>query len=409
MLKIWFVNHFAVSPDQPGGTRHFDFAVELVKNGNEVCIFASDFSYQHRKYIKLPKGKSFIVENFDGVKYIWVRAMSYQINNWRRALNMVSFAFNALRVGVGMDKPDLIVGSTPHLFAALSGYLLSVLKNTKFVLEVRDLWPQVLIDMGEADERSFMVKALRLLERFLYKRADKIIVLAGGSIKYLKRCGVPEDKIIFIPNGIHRDHMRPTMGRDLARQKFCFDKFTLVYSGAHGPANALQTILEGAKDLMDDRNIEFVLLGDGPEKNKLRRYAIEKKITNVRFLDPLPKNEIPDFLAAADVGVITLKNNDLFKYGVSPNKLFDYMASALPVICCIGGDMGELVVQAGAGISVPAEDSKAFAKAVIEIYNMPKEKRGAVGQNGRNYVLSNHLREKQVKKLEDLFNNLCVR
>ena len=406
MSNIWLINHFAVSPDLPGGTRHFDFAKELVGRGHQVAIFASDFSYQQRKYYKLRKRQMSLIEDIEGVKFVWVRATSYSKNNWQRIFNMVSFAFYLLLVGFKQPKPDVIVGSSPHLFAAFSAYILSRLKRAKFILEIRDLWPQVLIDMGRAKENSLVIQILRKLERFLYKRADKIMVLASGSAKYLQQYGVLEEKIVFVPNGVHLKHLKSTLPRVAARARYGFTKFTLVYAGAHGPANALHTILKAAQVLKNNKDIEFVLVGDGTEKKNLKQYASDQGIENVKFLDPIPKDEMPNFFLAADVGVITLGDIELFRYGVSPNKLFDYMGSSLPVICSVGGDMGKMVEEANAGISVSAEDWEKLAESALRLNRLSDFERIKLGENGAKYVCDRYSRERQVDRLEELFKEM---
>jgi len=408
MLKIWFINHFAMKPEYPGGSRHFDFAMELVKRGHKVTIFASDFSCMLRKYYGVRCGELYSSENYKGVDYYWVKTISYQNNDWLRVLNMLSFSFNLLRVGRKLERPDIILGSSPHLFAALAGYLLSIFKKTKFVLEIRDLWPQVIIEMGKDGGNRIAIKALKIIENLLYKKADRIVVLSKGLMQYLKERGVPEEKITFVPNGVHFDYFSPSLSREQAREKYHFNKFTLVYTGAHGPANALETILKAAMKLENNNAIEFVLLGDGPEKSKLKNIILGEKINNVRLLDSIPKKEVPDFLLAADGGVITLKNIHLFKYGVSPNKLFDYMASALPVISCIGGDMGEVVKEAGAGFNIPPEDGAALAEAAVKLMNSSELERKNMGINGLNYVSKYYSREKQINIMEEMFKEIDV-
>lgn len=406
MNKIWFVNHFAVTPDLPGGSRHFDFSVELAKHGYDISIFASDFSYLHRKYYKLKDKQKFLVENVEGVDFVWVRASAYGENNLQRVLNMLSFSWNFMFLGLTYPKAKVIVGSSPHLFAAFAAYLVSRLRRIKFVLEIRDLWPQVLIDMGKSKEGSLLVKVLKIIENVLYKGADRIIILALGTQEYLVKKGIPGSKIVFIPNGVNLVHLKPSLDREEARKKHRFNKFTLVYAGAHGPANALDTILKAAKQLKPYPDIEFVLLGDGPDKEKLKKMALEFKLNNIRFMDPIPKKEMPDFLLASDVGVITLAKVDLFSYGVSPNKLFHYMGSSLPVICAVAGDMGQLVSRLEAGITVAPEDEKALSEAALKMYHLKSEERRKMGEKGYSYVCKHCNSEMQFFVLDKIFKEL---
>ncbi|HHY33948.1 MAG TPA: glycosyltransferase family 4 protein [Firmicutes bacterium] len=438
--EIWIVNHYAITPDLPGGTRHYDFAVELAKMGYEVCIFASDVNLALRRHTRLESGELYREESINGVRFVWVRAATYQKNDWRRVWNMLSFALNVFRVGVRLrGSPKAVIGSSPHPFAALVAWVISKIKHSRFLLELRDLWPQVLIDMGGMAEHSVPARILRLLERFLYRVAAKIIVLASGSREYLLHRGVPSDKIVYIPNGVYltnfqvRESSGPVLvesarnciqeqeadqetvhaasaaseetmppQQSAARRKFGFARFTVVYTGAHGPANALETILGAAQILRSRNDVEFVLVGDGPAKGALVREAANRGLDNVRFMDPIPKENIPSLLGAADAAVITLRAVDAFSYGISPNKLFDYMAAAKPVICAVPGEIARLVTDNGAGIAVEPENPMALAHAVEQLVNMGDAERAAMGHRGRLLVEHDFSREKLARRLARL-------
>lgn len=400
MKTIWMINQYAVSPDIPGGTRHNDLSSELAKKKFEVYIFASDFSLLSRKFLKLRPGKLYQIEEVEGVKFVWTHCTPYKYNNWRRVLNMLSFSLNVFRIGRRMKSPDIIIGSSPHLFGALSAYCLSKIKRSKFLLELRDLWPQVLVDMKTAKESDIKIKFLRVIESLLCRKSSMIIILASGMKDYLYRRGVQPEKFIFIPNGVHPQHFISRLGREEARKKYRFDKFVAVYLGAHGPANALHTILEAAEILKPNSDLYFTLVGDGPCKPDLVKLAMEKNLENVRFCDPVPKTEVPDLLLAADIGIITLRDIKVFSYGISPNKLFDYMGAELPVICAISGDMSKLVEEANAGMALPPEQPKVLAEAVIRLFNDPALRR-VMGSNGKQFVLEHNNWEKLTERLTE--------
>lgn len=400
--EIWMINQYAITPDLPGGTRHYDFGCELVKAGYPVRIFASDINHALRSRIKATAGSISFEENVNGVVFEWVRTFEYSRNDWRRAWNMVSFALNVIRVALRKrSRPQAIIGSSPHPFAALSAWFISKLKRCKFILELRDLWPQALVDMG-LSESNPTIKLLRLIEKFLYRVAQKIIILALGSYNYLINRRVPSEKIVYIPNGVNLGNFRRQSGEikiDEARKRYGFNRFTIVYTGAHGPANALETILEAANILRSRKDVEFVLVGDGPVKGELLNKAAELKLENLSFMDPVPKDEIPDLLVAADAAVITLRAIDAFSYGVSPNKLFDYMAAGKPIICSIPGDMAKLVTENEAGIAVEPENPQALAVAVEQLLNMKEEERNAMGKRGRELIERAFSREKLARRL----------
>jgi len=192
---------------------------------------------------------------------------------------------------------------------------------------------------------------------------------------------------------------------DILRKHYNFNKFTLIYTGAHGPANSLDTILKAADKLRENKNIEIVLVGDGISKERLLKQAKEMKLNNVTFLAPIPKSEIPGILIAADAAIITLKKVKVFSYGISPNKLFDYMAARKPIICAVEGEMAEKVENIGCGISVIPEDDNLMAEAIIRLVNLPQDELKKMGDNGYKEIEENYSREKLAQKLISLIEN----
>jgi len=402
MPEIWMVNHYAISPDLPGGTRHFDFACELVKKGYKVKIFACDVILgKSKEHSKLKERELYSTENINGVEFVWVRAKTYEQNNLQRALNMLTFSYNCYKIGCKFkEKPEVIIGSSPHPFAAFAAVRLARKLKAKFFLELRDLWPQVIVDMGKLKQNHPIIQAMRLLEKYLYRVADIIIVLAEGSKNYLKeKWGINESKVLYLPNGVHLNNFSYNENRDVLRKFYNFSKFTLIYTGAHGPANSLDTILRTANRLRKDKNIEIVLVGDGILKENLLKQAKEMKLNNVRFLNSIPKNEIPGILIAADAAIITLKKVKVFSYGVSPNKLFDYMAARKPIICAIEGELAEKVKNIGCGIGAVPEDDKSIYAAIIQLVNLSTNVLKKMGDNGYNEIKNNYSREKLAQKL----------
>ena len=405
MPEIWMVNHYAISPDLPGGTRHFDFACGLVKKGCKVKIFACDVILgKNKEHAKLEEKESYSVENINGVEFVWVRAATYERNNWRRSWNMLTFSYNCYKIGCKFkDKPEVIIGSSPHPFAAFAAVRLARKLKAKFFLEIRDLWPQVIVDMGRLSQHHPITQTMRLLEKYLYRAADKIIVLAEGSKKYLiEKSGIMESKILYLPNGVHLNNFSCQKDRDILRKRYNFNKFTLIYTGAHGPANSLDTILRAADRLRENKDIEIVLVGDCILKERLLKQAKEMRLNNVKFFDSVPKTEIPGILSAADAAIITLKKVKVFSYGVSPNKLFDYMAARKPIICAVDGEMAEKVENIGCGISATPEDEKSIADAITHLVNLPQDELKKMGDNGYKEIEKNYSREKLAQKLIDL-------
>jgi glycosyltransferase involved in cell wall biosynthesis len=395
-MNIWMLNHYAHPPDSPGGTRHFDFARELVKQGHQVSIFASSFEHRTRKEERLTKNQCYRREEFNGVGFIWVRTFPYHKgNDWRRVLNMLSYSFRVVPLGLRLkETPDVILASSPHPFAGLSGWLLAKLKRTKFVFEVRDLWPQSLVEIGGYSNKSLVVKLLRVLEKFLYRRAKKIVVLPPNALEYIKKLGIPGDKVVHISNGVSPETFsRSEAGLPEALDKTIASlksegKLLVVYTGAHGIANALDTIMEAAR-LIQDRGIDkvhFLMVGEGPEKEGLMRKAKDWKLSNISFHEAIAKESIPVLLKASDIAVLSWRRSSLYEYGLSANKLWDYMFCAKPIAWAIN-TLADPVAETNCGLTVPAEDAEAMAQAIVKLSGLSDNERREMGKRGHDYVM----------------------
>ena len=381
-MNIWMLNHYAVSPDMPGGTRHFDFGKELAKRGYYVTIFASSFHYAKLKEMKLEKKDRFKIEEYDGIKFVWIRVFPYSKNNWRRVVNMLSYSWRvySLAKTLNLERPHMIIGSSVHLFAVFTAYLLARHFKSCFIMEVRDLWPQTLTDMGVSRWHPFVV-ILGLLERFLYKTSEKILTPLPKAYEYIESLGIPKEKIVWMPNGVNLN--RFDLGRDTLKSK---DDFVVMYAGALGAANKLEVIIRCA-DLVFKSfpQIKFVLIGDGPEKPKLVKMAEKMRLSNIEFKGLVSKREILKCLKGSNVLFFNLEDSPVFRFGISSNKLFDYLASARPVIFSCNA-VNNPVAEAGAGITIPPNDPKALADAVIGLRKMSEEERETMGKRGREYV-----------------------
>jgi len=389
--SLWILNHYAISPDMSGGTRHFDLAQELVKKGHEVTIFASGFDHHTRQYLKVKPGEKMRVEEYDGVRFVWINTIPYYGNNWRRVLNMLSYGWRVLRCSRGLSKPDVVIGSSMHPFAALAGWWLARRHKAKFIFEVRDLWPQTAVDMGAMKKNSLPAKLLYAWEKFMYNKAEKIIVLLPYAKDYVASRGVDSAKVVWLPNGVNLerfDHSAPLEeGSEVAEVFEQYrDKFKVVYTGAHGVPNGLDVIVEAVRLIQEkSENIHFILIGEGTEKSRLKEKAQSLGLTNITFCEPIPKQTVPSALLAADCLVYSIPAFSIYRFGVSLNKSFDYLASVKPVVMA-GNPQNNIVVEANAGIAVEPENPEALAEAIIKIYELSEEERIELGKNGRRYV-----------------------
>ena len=400
--RLLWVNHFAVAPDMGGGTRHFEMGRELVRRGWAVTIAASDFHLHGRTYMRRASDvdRSPRMETVDGVRFAWLWAAPYERNDSRRAWNWLSFGRSLGRWMDGLERPDIVIGSTPHLFAALAAWRAARRHRVPFVLEVRDLWPESLAVAG--GRRGATYWALHVMARFLYRVADRIIVLAQGVADFLVHAGVPRQRIVLAPNGVD------IAAYDRSARPFR-ETLRVAYTGAHGPANGLHAVLDAAAELRSESRVTFELIGDGPSKSGLVADAQSRALENVHFRDPVAKSSIPNLLAESDAGLMVLKDVPLFSFGVSPNKLFDYWAASLPVVCNVPGEVAEMVRQSRGGVQARDASGVALADAVRELLALSPRERHAMGARGRAWVEAERDRPRLSTRLDAALRELLPR
>lgn len=385
MRIVWLVNHYAASPSGTGGTRHFSLARHLADHGWYAAVIAASTELNTNRQ-RLVDHESHRFESIEGVEYLWIRAPVYQGNGGGRIKNMLAFSFRLLLPGMtrNLPTPDVVVGSSVHPFAAFSGALLASRFGVPFIFEIRDLWPQTLIDMGRIRESGLIARVLWCLEDWLCRRAARILTLMPCAADYFQSRGVSRDKVVWVSNGVEVSDYPHTAHGELT------NSFTLMYFGAHGQANDLDVLID-AVDLLHSKGrlaaLQVRLVGDGPLKSKLQQRVGKSGLDSViRFEPPVAKTEIPQLAAQADAFVICVKDLPrLYRFGVSMNKLFDYLAAARPVIIASNA-INDPVAEAGAGLSVKAGDANALADAINRLMRTTAEEREAMGRNGRRHV-----------------------
>lgn len=400
-MNIWIFNHHALTPDMSGGTRHYDFAKELVRRGHSVTIVASSFHYAKYTEMKEYDDKKYIKENIDGIDFIWIRTSPYFGNGVARVKNMLGYTYKVLKIIPKLDLkvPDIIIGSSVHLFAVYAAYRLSKKYNTPFIMEVRDLWPQTLIDMGMSRWHPFII-LLGRLEKFLYHKADKIISNLPYAFEYIQKF-VSKDKFIWISNGVDLENITYVERENT-------DKFIISYTGAIGVANNLKLFVEAAESLKDKDDISFRIVGDGAEKDSLIQLVKLKKLKNISIEDSVAKNKVVKILQSSDVLYFNLKDSPVFNYGVSSNKLFDYMASGRVIIYSTTAKNNP-IKDAGIGYSIEPDNLEQLKQTILDIYNLSQEERISIGRQIRNYTEQNYSILSLTDKFEKLLEEVIVR
>jgi len=394
---IWFINDYAGSRYHGMEFRNYYFAKEFVKMGYKVYIISA--SYMHL-FKKLPKMEgNFTFEEIDGINYIWVKVPKYgESNDKKRVLKWFVFSAKLLFLPFSkMDKPDYIIASPMATFLTLPAYRLAKKFNAKFIFEVKDIWPLSIIELGNINPKNPLILAMSWSEKFAVKKADLIVSSLQNYDKHLKQdLGIDRD-FLWINNGIDISEISKAepLPKDI-EQKIPKDKFIIGYTGTIGIANNLEVLCKAAVKLKDNKNILFLIVGDGKEKeNLVKKYG---KLDNILFIEAIAKNQVPSMLKLFDVSYIGLRKEKLFKYGVSPNKLFDYMINKKPILYAIDSGESNIVKSAKCGISIEPENEEAIVRAILKFYSLDKKSLEDMGKNAKEYVLNNFTYDKLAKK-----------
>ncbi|WP_299735214.1 glycosyltransferase family 4 protein [uncultured Endozoicomonas sp.] len=406
MKHVWILNHYAQEPSGAGGTRHFSLARHLMSYGWKASVVAASVELNTGRQ-RLLDGEQKRLEDCSGVRFCWIRTPQYKGNGIGRIINMLTFAFRSLlsKYTRELEKPDAIIGSSVHPFTAVAGAILSRRFKVPFVFEVRDLWPQTLVDLGRLSDKSIITRFLRLLEKWLYQRADRIIVLLPNAGDYITPFGITQDKIVWIPNGVELE------GNPEPEKPVESALFTLMYFGAHGQANGLSNVLKAMAELQKKsytKHIRLRLIGDGPIKPALLQQAKELGLNNVEFESPVPKKQIPALASEADAFVFNLIDTPVFKFGISSNKLFDYLAGARPIIfSCLSSN--NPIEDAQAGITVPPDNPELLAEAIVTLAEMSSDDRATMGHAGRVYVEQHYSFDVLAARLAAMLDDVIIK
>ncbi len=402
-MRILLIHQFFLKDDEGGGSRWNEMSRVWTEAGHEVTVLAGMVHYMGGKTQKHPGKRRFSPYfqqniNRSGVRVIRCHvSKSYHTNFLGRLWAYFSFTFSSIGAGIRLAKGryDVIVVTSPPLFVGITALVLSWLKRTPFVFEVRDLWPESAIDTGVLTNKT-IIKFAYWFEGFVYKKAKFINVLTPAFREVLiSKKKIPAKKIIFIPNAADFVLSEEVMGNFDAeafrREHYLVDKFVITYVGAHGVANHLVQVLDTA-ELLRDTNVLFLLIGDGMQKKDLVAEAQRRGLTNVRFVDAVPKQEVFKYILASEMGTSVLKKVDTFKT-IYSNKTFDYFSCQKSVLMAIDGVSRELVEAANAGIFVEPENPVDFA-AKVRFYLKNPELLKQQGENGYRYAREHFDREK---------------
>jgi colanic acid biosynthesis glycosyl transferase WcaI len=349
-------------------------------------------------------------ETVDGVRV--VRTWLWPLPNRKaheRIRNYLSFCLSSAISGLTLRKPDVVIATSPQLLCALSGWWLAFWKRVPFVFEVRDLWPESLAAVGAGSEGTLLHRILGAIAGFLYRHAERIVVVTPAFKAHLIRYwNVPGEKISIVENGVETDLFLPNASAmNLRRHLGLEDRFLICYIGTMGNAHGLDTLIAAAEELRTSMpNAMFLVIGEGAEKQRIVELATAHGLANLQFLGQQPREQIPAYVSAADLCLVMLKKTELFKT-VIPTKLLEYMACARPVIVAVDGQARQIIEEADAGVFVEPENHSALAKAIIDLAQ-DQEHRLRMGTNGRQYIVNKLSRKKTAQDYITVLNDMGV-
>jgi glycosyltransferase involved in cell wall biosynthesis len=399
-MHVLIIHQAFASASEAGGTRHYEFARHLVGEGHRVTVVAGQVSYLTGSLVT--DRPSAAEPGITIVRPFTSRSLHKSFVH--RVASYVTFMVSSLVTALRIPDVDVVVGTSPPIFQGATALAVARLKRVPLVFEVRDLWPDFAIELNIL-KNPLLIVAARRLERLLYRSADRLLVNSPGFIQHVRDvCGRTPT---LIPNGTDASQFSPAQtGMRFREQWRASDRFIALYAGAHGTANDLETVLEAAALLRDQKEILFVLVGDGKEKAALEASARSAGLDNIRFEPPQPKEAMPDVVAAADVCMATLRDIPLFRT-TYPNKVFDYMAAGKPTLVAIDGVIRQVVEESGGGMFVPPGDAKALAESLARLA-ADRPRCARMGAAARAFVLQRFNRRDQAESFRALLESCTV-
>lgn len=385
------LSHYAGAPQYGMEFRSYYMAREWVRNGHEVWIVGATFSHLRKTQ---PKAGN---ETVDGVNYTWLSTRAYEGNGIGRVLSMVEFVeqcYQHMKEFVAF-KPDLVIASSVYTFDNYPAHGIAKKTGAKYVYEVHDLWPLSPMVIGNHSKYHPFIWLLQRGENFAYHHCDKVVSMLDKSFPHMEKHGLEENRFCCIPNGYLKEEWEnvdnvslPEEHQNLFERLRKEGKTIVGFAGGHTPSTAMSVLIEAADLLKERKDLAFVLVGQGPQKQELVDLANHYSLENVYFLPPVNKTQVPKVVASFDVGYMGGVHSYLHKYGTSFNKMTDYMLSTKPIIMSVD-EPNSIVERVGCGIQVEAENPKKVKDAIERLSSMTLEEREMMGKKGKQYAEEN--------------------
>ena len=399
-MRVWLLSAY----DQPKGqsTRTYDYAKELAKRGHKVTFFTNSrchFTHTDKlKFFQLTK-----IEYIDKIRVIWLKTTPYKGNGFARGINMITNTIRILQSSFFLkDAPEVVLGPSVPLLTGWCAYILSIIYKVPFIFDVRDVWPDALVEMNAIKKNSFIYLIFKYIEKLLYRKSKFISSALPFIHDHVAKYNVSKDKIIYIPNGINLDNLpqnKNYKGGDS-------NNLNILYIGGFSYDHDVESIVLSAKllQLENDNRFFFTIIGDGVNKQKCINLAEESNLTNIAFKEPIKKSNIFAVQNKADILIASIKDTTSYRFGINLNKICSYFSSAKPIVFS-GNPPNDPVKESMGGISVGAEKPKDIVKALKKLASMKPSERLEIGMNGYNYAKN----KINIKELTNTMEKMFVR
>jgi glycosyltransferase involved in cell wall biosynthesis len=380
-MKVWYLSAY----DQPNGqsTRTHDYSRELVRLGHEVTIFTNGFCHFTHTERLLP-GELWRVDFFNGIRVVWLKTRAYSGNGAGRGLNMLDNVLQILQVSKVLgDLPDVVLGPSVPTFTGWAAARLAERYRVPFVFEVRDVWPDALVDIGGLSKVNPLYHIFRYVEKMLYRKAERISSVLPYLSEHVASSGSDPAKIVYLPNGVYLSNYTRDVYYDCGEGR----QLVVMYVGGFGLDHDVPTIIRAAKILQDagDTTFRFIVIGGGVQRVTCEEQVRSYGLLNLELRKPIAKSDVADAQRGADILVAAITDSKSFRFGLNLNKLCGYFASARPILFS-GNSPNDPVKESGAGLSIAAEDPDAMVVGLKELASVGAAVRGEMGERGRRYA-----------------------